>query len=153
MEILIILGAILVIVIQAFWATEMRKAAMEKGYPDAKYFWYSFLLGVLGALIVIALPDRGRQPETIVVPQPAPQQKTEPAANPKTEPVVNPKEDTSVMQPKERLEKNGVEIVDGRMCAAVEIIGDRIICPNCGTKQYGNRNVCYECGCKFIKKG
>lgn len=40
-------------------ALEFSAIASKKGYDDAKYFWYPFLLGIIGMLIVIALPDRG----------------------------------------------------------------------------------------------
>lgn len=35
------------------------RAAKMKGHPERKYFWLSFLLGWVGWLLVIALPDRG----------------------------------------------------------------------------------------------
>lgn len=35
---------------------------------------------------------------------------------------------------------------------AIPVIdGDKIVCPLCGTRQRGNREVCYECGCRFIR--
>lgn len=41
----------------AHWFFEV---AEEKGYHSKKYFWICFWLGVVGYLLVIALPDRGR---------------------------------------------------------------------------------------------
>lgn len=38
-----------------------------------------------------------------------------------------------------------------RQSAIPVIDGDKIVCPLCGTRQPGNREVCYECGCRFIR--
>lgn len=38
------------------------EVAEEKGYHSKKYFWICFWLGVIGYLLVIALPDRGKRP-------------------------------------------------------------------------------------------
>lgn len=35
------------------------KVAREKGYSSPKYFWICFFMGLVGQLLVIALPDRG----------------------------------------------------------------------------------------------
>lgn len=40
----------------AHWFFEV---AEEKGYHSKKYFWICFWLGVIGYLLVIALPDHG----------------------------------------------------------------------------------------------
>ena len=39
-------------------AKEFEAAAIAKGYTEKKYFWYSFLLGIIGYLLVIALPKK-----------------------------------------------------------------------------------------------
>ena len=40
-------------------ASEFRDIAEEKGYDYInKYFWYTFFLGIIGMLMVIALPDK-----------------------------------------------------------------------------------------------
>lgn len=41
-----------------FMAKEFYRVAKDKGYPQKKYFWVCFLLGIVGYLLVIALPDR-----------------------------------------------------------------------------------------------
>jgi len=50
---------IISIVISYFIAKEFYKAALMKGWNSKKYFWIPFLLGLVGYLLVIALPDRG----------------------------------------------------------------------------------------------
>lgn len=59
---LIFLG--LVLLILSIWidylvAKEFCVAAKLKGYSEKKYFWICFLLGLVGYLLIIALPDRG----------------------------------------------------------------------------------------------
>lgn len=46
-------------------AKEFYKAAQAKGYSEKKYLWLCFLLGVIGYLLVIALPDRGNTPKAV----------------------------------------------------------------------------------------
>lgn len=58
MEVVIFFGAILVLVLAYFIGKEFEYIAKEKGYPDKKYFWWTFLLGAVGIPMVIALPDR-----------------------------------------------------------------------------------------------
>lgn len=55
--ILIVFVYFLCAVAIASWFSE---AAREKGYSGAKYFWICFFFGLAGQLLVIALPDRGR---------------------------------------------------------------------------------------------
>lgn len=64
MEFLIILAVIIYIVIQYFVAKEFQEIANAKGfyYGGNKYFWITFFLGIIGILMVIALPDRGEDP-------------------------------------------------------------------------------------------
>ena len=62
-DILLILGCLalisIVIVIKAYIAGCFADIASEKGFDEGKYFWIPFLLGIVGYLMVIALPDRG----------------------------------------------------------------------------------------------
>lgn len=65
MEGLIILGAIAVIVLWYFVAAEFRRIAAMKRHDEARYFWWTFLLGPVGMLMVIALPQEPKAPEEI----------------------------------------------------------------------------------------
>lgn len=42
------------------------EAANAKGYYSKKYFWLCFLLGFVGYLLVIALPDRGATKQVVL---------------------------------------------------------------------------------------
>lgn len=49
---------IVIIVISLILANEFYSIAKIKGYTQAKYFWYCFLFGIFGYLLIIALPNR-----------------------------------------------------------------------------------------------
>lgn len=56
-----VLGAIVLLIICGIIASEFRKIAAEKGFDEGKYFWYPFLFGIIGCLLVVALPDRNQK--------------------------------------------------------------------------------------------
>ena len=64
-----------VLVLNYFIAKQFHQIASQKGHPQRKYFWWSFWLGLVGYLMVVALPDRAQTP-----PSPAGQMHTAPAA-------------------------------------------------------------------------
>lgn len=45
-------------------AKEFYKVAQAKGFYEKKYLWLPFLLGVIGYLLVISLPDRASDTNT-----------------------------------------------------------------------------------------
>ncbi len=47
-----------IIVVWAFVALTFQDIAGEKGYYEKKYFWWTFLFGIVGCLMVVALPDK-----------------------------------------------------------------------------------------------
>lgn len=54
----------LIVLVVAIWigwyiAKQFEEVAQKKGHTQKKYFWMCFLLGAVGYLLVIALPDRG----------------------------------------------------------------------------------------------
>ncbi len=50
---------LLFLILSFYIAYLFSEVASEKGYPDNKYLWICFLLGLPGWLLVCALPDRG----------------------------------------------------------------------------------------------
>jgi len=56
---LILLVLIVVIPIWILISMEFAAIAEAKGYADRKYFWYTLLFGIIGMLMIAALPDRG----------------------------------------------------------------------------------------------
>ena len=49
---------ILAIVIRFYLADVFYSVACDKGYDSRKFFWIPFLFGVIGFILVAALPDR-----------------------------------------------------------------------------------------------
>ena len=49
----------IMIVVDYYVAKAFEEIAEEKGFSNhSKYFWYSFLLGPVGHLLTVALPDK-----------------------------------------------------------------------------------------------
>lgn len=63
MEALIFLAAIVVLVVWYFAAAEFRRIAAMKGHDESRYFWWTFLLGIVGMMMVIALPQKVETPD------------------------------------------------------------------------------------------
>lgn len=57
---LIIPIIILILIINIVFANEFRSVARDKGYDSIKYFWYVFIFGIIGMLLVIALPNKNK---------------------------------------------------------------------------------------------
>lgn len=58
MVLIIILGAMVFLLIDYLISAEFYEAAVMKGHPKKKYLWLPFFFGIIGWLLVIALPDR-----------------------------------------------------------------------------------------------
>ncbi len=65
MEALIVLGAILVILLWYFIGKEFQRIAAMKGHEETRYFWWTFLMGPVGMMMVIALPQKAAAPEEV----------------------------------------------------------------------------------------
>lgn len=52
---LVVLGLMIVLIVNI--AKEFASIAEKKGHNGKRYFWWTFWLGVVGMLMVIALPD------------------------------------------------------------------------------------------------
>jgi len=50
---------IIFFVVNWFAAGEFYKLAEDKGYHSRKYFWWAFLMPVVGYILIAAMPDRG----------------------------------------------------------------------------------------------
>ena len=147
-----VIAGIAFVVIRIYAATVFSNIAEEKGHNEKVYFWLPLLFGMVGYLAVIALPDRGKTQEELSTISHFSTDNTLQQYIQDKKPVA--KEETkmgfsrSVNRPEERkLEEKG-EMKQ----ANVLIVNGMVTCPNCGTYQKGNRTVCYECGCKFIKE-
>ena len=72
--ILTIIAIIIALIIDYLLATEFYFAANAKGYYERKYLWICFVFGVIGYLLVIALPDRGNSKPAAATPSQQPLQ-------------------------------------------------------------------------------
>ena len=57
MLLLYILIAVVAIIINVVIASKFAEIAEMKGHEHDTYFWFTFIFGVIGMLMVIALPD------------------------------------------------------------------------------------------------
>ena len=55
---LIVFGSVLLLCVDCFIACEFFEISTKKGYADVRYFWYCFIFGIIGYLVVIALPNK-----------------------------------------------------------------------------------------------
>ena len=58
-------AVIVVFVIAWFAAKEFYKLAEDKGYHSKKYFWWAFLVPVVGYLLIVAMPDKGGEQRAV----------------------------------------------------------------------------------------
>ncbi len=56
----IVIGVLIALAVWFFVSQEFYVVAKEKGYPQEKYLWITFFLGIVGVLLIVALPDRGK---------------------------------------------------------------------------------------------
>ena len=65
MEVAIIISALAALVLSFFIGKEFERIAKMKGHNEKRYFWWSFLLGPVGYLMVVALPDGAEKADTL----------------------------------------------------------------------------------------
>ena len=53
---LYLLAIIIAIIVDWFVATKFAEIAQMKGHEGNTYFWFTFILGIVGMLMVVALP-------------------------------------------------------------------------------------------------
>ena len=65
MAILYFLLIIFFLLVHIKLASEFHNIAIIKGYDEVKYFWYCFLFGIIGYMLIIALPDSSEEKDNI----------------------------------------------------------------------------------------
>ena len=66
-----VLGIIIALIINAVIANKFVEIADMKGHYGSDYFWYIFLFGIIGTLMVIALPDISGKKKKEIFPETA----------------------------------------------------------------------------------
>ena len=124
----IVVGVIIDYVI----AKKFEEIAEMKGHEGHTYFWFTFLFGIIGMLMVIALPNQ-KVPTVSTLPEK------------KAIPITI----DSVPSPKTTI--NETKNTSNAQCEAVAVARSdgHITCPKCGLVQKNNRTVCWDCGQKF----
>lgn len=59
--VLALAGIIIALFVDYYLAGCFFEVACEKGFTDTKYMWICFIFGVIGYLLVLALPDRKKE--------------------------------------------------------------------------------------------
>ena len=141
----VFLGIVIGIIIAFVVASEFASIANEKGYDGTKYFWYTLFLGMIGALMVIALPDRNSKINIVNNSKNIDNEKNDSISNlgknvfpntkEKSENVKNASEPTSLAAQKNATFKT--------------TDNNTIVCSSCGYEQPIGRAVCWKCGCRF----
>ncbi len=129
---LYVLGIIIALIINVVIANKFVEIADMKGHHGSDYFWFVFLFGIIGMLMVIALPNQKA-----------------PTASTLSEKKDIPITINSAPSPKTTI--NETQNTSNEQCEAVVV--DRsdghLTCPKCGLVQKSNRTVCWKCGQKF----
>lgn len=61
-----IVAIAVVILINVLISLMFKHVAVMKGHREIRYFWMPFFFGIVGYILVAALPDRGVQPHAVV---------------------------------------------------------------------------------------
>ncbi len=145
----VFLGIVIGIAIAFVVASEFASIANEKGYDGTKYFWYTLFLGIIGALMVIALPDRNSKLNIVHTSKHIEDEKyvndisgvvnnVLPNTKAKSENVAND------------LESDSSSIDKNTTFKTTE--NNTIVCSSCGYEQPTGRAVCWKCGSRFSQE-
>lgn len=142
MEVIFIIAGIIFLIAHILICSVFSQIAELKGWEKTKYFWLCLFGGIMGALLVIALPNeegltkKKEQPlnqTTDVDDSTSLDLNTDNGTNHKQSPELGKKEDASPVRPIKTEERGAIK------------------CPLCGTIQYSGHTSCEHCGVQFIK--
>lgn len=149
-----ILFAVIGLVFDYVIAAEMKSIAESKGCKTSKrYFWFCFLLGLPGWLMVVALPNQKKENllQTLINDQHNSQVQTSKPEKEKIQ-ISHVKEKPATLSNSQNTSKGSAPIAE-RTAAAVAVDDKTIKCTQCSTVQNAGRRVCWECGATFVKEG
>lgn len=126
---------ILFIILQYYIAKQFESTAADKGYKHSRYFHLCFWFGIVGYILVAALPDRGKDnaktpnqayiPNGVVAHMDSPDERSD------------SDEDAFPAQP-----------IGGTY--AIPRGENNIMCTTCRRIQFKGNRVCNKCGATFI---
>ena len=130
-----ILALAVSLIIQYVVASKFAEIAQMKGHTSNSYFWFTFLLGICGMLMVVALPNKNDITCT-----------TSKNNTPVSTFLHNePQNKTAVYTPT----NNSKTTNKGNAPLNAEIVNGEKVCPKCGQTQKTDRKVCWFCGQPF----
>ena len=133
-------------------AAEMEQIAESKGCEMPKrYFWYSFMCGLPGWLMVVALPNKRIEDLLVAVGNGEEQENNKTLMSSST--VLDVKEvqlseadgELTISPNVQNLHEKNAKKYSNTTAAVSAERGD-IKCSQCGTIQKNNRTVCWKCG-------
>ena len=135
-----LLGIIVAIVIDYIIAKKFEEIAEMKGHEGSTYFWFTFIFGFIGMLMVVALPNLKTTTVKVL---------SIPKEN--TEPVTTTKVQHTEPKPSVTFDANKEPPTAEELATPMEAIidGDEKVCPRCGRRQKATRTVCWDCAQKF----
>ena len=153
-----VIAAVIILVINYVIAGEMRNIAESKGCVDSgRYFWFSFLLGLPGWIMVAALPNK-KMDNLLISLKDANKENQHNSPAPSS-PVQEKKEIQNSDADATAVGTSDVQNTDkkpapnpGDTVDAIAVDPGKIKCTKCGTIQNSNRLVCWECGARFAIK-
>lgn len=152
-----VIGLIIGLLVLFFVAGEFQEIAEMKGHESRRYFWWTFLTGVPGMLMVIALPNLNvmvpaagnARPQTYV---PTPSTPAAPAARPAPAPApaarIAPAPVGADRTPARKPIAQGTK----KPVTPVLLDDGREKCPYCLCIQRAGRSLCMDCGSPFVRK-
>ena len=127
MAFLYVIIVIIAIILSVVISSKFQEIAEMKGHSGGPYFWFTFFFGIIGMLMVVALPDHSNKTT-----ETAPVTFFQPKQEPDTRPIA------TVNNPNKESVPISAELKNGEK-----------VCPKCGTAQKADRHVCWSCGQQF----
>jgi len=128
------LGLVAALVIGYIIASKFSEIAEMKGHDGRTYFWFTFIFGICGMLMVVALPNIKAAENNVAIKEQTP-------SYVRNELLTKPASHTQASNSKDFNKDNPP------VCA--EIRNGEKVCPKCGQSQRADRSVCWSCGQKF----
>ncbi len=137
----IILGVLVALVFEYIVASKFSEIAEMKGHSGRTYFWYTFLFGFCGMLMVVALPNV---------------KEAESGMGTQNNATVNNADIFSSLSNRAHSQSIKTEQTSTNqdtnaqeLPITAEINNGLKICPKCGLSQRVDRTVCWSCGQRF----
>jgi hypothetical protein len=127
----IIVVIIIMLIVIFIVALKVQRIAEMKGHNEKCYFHYSFWLGIIGTCYCLDRKIIPQKDDNFISYN---NQPTSPVASKQLE------KNNNIQQDDENKHTNQMVSIDEK---------GNVKCPKCNLEQNGDRNVCWNCGCRF----